>query len=95
MDLNNGVVTGDLRVLVTRAGQDLSHASVGRLIQSLLVGGGWKVTVLPADSAEVLAERRVGRRNTAQRLRREFVRVATEQRLDRTETSRIVRLLST
>lgn len=95
MDLNNGVVTGDLRVLVTRTGQDLSHVSARSLIQSLLVGSGWKVTVSPADSPEVLAERRVGRRSAAERLRDEFVRVATEQKIDRTETSRIVRLLGT
>ncbi len=68
-------------------------ASFGSLIRSMLVGGGWKVTVSPVDSAEVLAERRVGRRRTAERLRSAFVRVATEQRIDRTEKSRIARLL--
>ena len=93
VDLNHGVVAGDLRVLVTRTGEDLSHMSIGSQIQSMLVGGGWKVTVSPVDSAEVLAERRVGRRRTAERLRSSFVRVATEQGIDRAEKLRIARLL--
>jgi hypothetical protein len=93
VDLNHGVVTGDLRVLVTRTGADLSHMSMASLIRSLLVGGGWTVTVSPVGSAVVLAERRVGRRNTAERFRDEFVRVASEQKIDRSERSRIERLL--
>lgn len=93
MDLNQGVVTGDLRVLVTRAGEDLSYMSAGTLMRSLLVGGGWKITVSPVDSAEVLAERCVGRRRTAERLRDEFVRIATQEPINRTEAARIVRLL--
>ena len=93
MDLNQGVVAGDLRVLVTRMGADLSGMSFAALVQKLLVGGGWKVSVSPVDSAQVLAEKRLGRRRNAELLRKEFVRVATEQGIDRTEVARIERLL--
>jgi hypothetical protein len=92
---NEGVVAGDLRVLVTRTGADPTSMSLGALARAFFVGGGWKVTVSPADSAKVLAEQRVGRRRTAEGIRDEFVRVASGQGLDRTDAARIRRLLRT
>jgi hypothetical protein len=93
VELNQGVVAGDLRVLVTRTGPDISHLSAGALTRQLLFGAGWKVAVSPVNSAQVLAEKRLGRRRSAERLRSEFVRVATTRRLDRTDVATIRRLL--
>lgn len=82
---------GDLRVLVTSAGHDLMHMSAASVMGQFL--GDWKVTVLTSDTSEVLAERVVSGHFPAERLRDEFIRVATVEGLDRTATARIRHLL--
>lgn len=72
---------------MTQAGEGRSYP------MSVIVGFGWKVTVSPVDSPVVLAERRVERRRSAERVRGEFVRVALAERIDRSQTARIQRLL--
>jgi len=93
MEPPQGVVAGDLRVLVTRTGLDLTYTSLATSIQALVVGQGWKVTVTPVDSTVVLVERRVRRRSTAELLRNRVVRCATQYGIDRTEVARVTRLL--
>jgi len=93
MEPPQGVVAGDLRVLVTRTGLDLDYWSSATSFHALVMGQGWKVTVTPADSTVVIAERLVRRRRTAELLRSRFVRCATQYGIDRTEVARITRLL--
>lgn len=77
---------GDLRVLVTPTG--------GRdPLQHPYGPGGWKVIVSPVDSAEVIAQKQVANRRTANRTRDEFVRTVQAGGIDRTDVKRITRLL--
>jgi hypothetical protein len=90
---NDGTVVGDLRVLLTRLNEPVWQASIASVVRDVVLGPGWEVSVVPVDSPEVLACRVVGRRRTARRLRDEFVRKATAQALDRTDTAKITRAL--
>ena len=91
MEPNRGVEVRDLRVLVTRTGGE--QWSDMDLLRLFLVGSGWKVTVVAVDSGQVLAEKRVGRRGAAERVRDRFVRVAAGGGVDATDPARIKRLL--
>lgn len=86
-------MAGDLRVLVTRTGLDRNYWSTARSLQVFVIGQGWKVTVTPADSTVVIAEQRFRRRRSAELVRAQFVRVAAQYGIDRTEVARITRLL--
>ena len=86
MEPNSGVVIGDLRVLVTSTGwRDPLQHPYGP--------GGWTVSVSPVDSAEVIAQKHVANRRTADRIRDEFVRAVGAGAIDRTDVGRIKRLL--
>ena len=90
---NEGTVAGDLRVLVTRTGDYPFNMAIVSAFHTAFAGAGWKVTVSPADSNDVIAEQRFRRRRMAERTRDEFVRIATRHALDRTDAERIRRML--
>lgn len=83
---SSGVVIGDLRVLVTSTGRRDP-------LQDPYGPGGWTVSVSPVDSPDVIAQKHVANRRTANRIRDEFVRAVGAGAIDRTDVGRIKRLL--